>query len=212
LNRKVVTRITDIVLHEDLQKYRSLAISQGASDCKIIPTSSIILDERVLAKCFAPTCSSYGTCANCPPHTISIDDVRKLIGKYNYGLLMILKVPSAEVAGTGNKELKNQIASGAKLFDIVSQVESQAFHNAYYLAMGFGSGSCRTALCSNNYCSVLSNRSCRYPQKARPSMEAMGIDAPGMAVNFGWDVYPTGSIIDETEIPFVNYIGLVLIC
>jgi hypothetical protein len=43
-------------------------------------------------------------------------------------------------------------------------------------------------------------------------MEAMAIDAAGMAVNFGWDIYPVTTIIDETEIPFVNYLGLVLIC
>ena len=42
----------------------------------------IIIDERVRAKCLYPKCMSYGTNAHCPPHAMDLQDVRRLVERY----------------------------------------------------------------------------------------------------------------------------------
>ncbi|MFC1913141.1 DUF2284 domain-containing protein, partial [Chloroflexota bacterium] len=64
---KVIEQVPEDRLQEDLEKYRRRAIELGATDTRIIPADSLIIDERVRAKCEYPKCKRYGMNANCPP-------------------------------------------------------------------------------------------------------------------------------------------------
>ena len=53
---------------KDLAAYRDLAIELGATDVKFIGKEDVIIDEKVIARCYSPRCGYYGTNLNCPPH------------------------------------------------------------------------------------------------------------------------------------------------
>jgi len=42
-----------------MTKFRDLVIELGATDAKIIGTDKVIIDERVIARCYSPRCSYY---------------------------------------------------------------------------------------------------------------------------------------------------------
>jgi len=80
-------------LQKDLLKYKQLAIELGATDAKVIRADTVVVDERVLAKCAYPRCSDYGTNANCPPYAMSTEQLRKVVKNFRYGVFIKLEVP-----------------------------------------------------------------------------------------------------------------------
>ena len=110
----------------------------------------------------------------------------------------------AQFAARGEKHNRETL-------EIAAGIESLAFRDGYYLAAGFGCGSCRGSLCDGLYCQVLDSRRCRFPLRARPSMEAVGIDVFGLAANLGWKIYPIYRSVDPEAVPCANTVGLVFI-
>ena len=88
MSRKIVERVPEKQLHQDLEKYRQRAIELGATDAKIITTDQVVIDERVLAKCTYPRCTGYGASVNCPPHAMSPDLTRKVVNNFSYGIFV----------------------------------------------------------------------------------------------------------------------------
>ena len=210
--RKVLESIPYEVLQKDLEMYREHAIALGATDAKIITADMVIIDERVRAKCMVPLCNSYGACASCPPHAMDIDTTRKLVNRFQYAIFMKLEVPSEQVAGLEAETKKLTAPSRNKMNKLVTQIESKAFSDGYYLAVGFTVGACKSAYCPEIECSALvSGQGCSHPLKARSSMEAVGMDAFKMSAKVGWDVYPIGRTTSPSDVPAGLRLGLVLI-
>jgi len=210
--RKIRDSITNEELLADLETYRHLAITQlGASDAKIIPADLVVIDERVRIKCSYPKCMFYGTNAHCPPHAMDLDDVRKAVGKYRYGIFIRLEVPAEEFAGPA--VARNSTKQGLfKTHDIVTRIESAAFYDGYHLALGFGCGPCKSVFCPTQACSALVvGNACRHPSRARGAMECAGMDVFTMAAKAGWDVYPIGGSARPSDIPCAASYGLVLV-
>ncbi|MGQ9551998.1 MAG: DUF2284 domain-containing protein [Candidatus Bathycorpusculaceae bacterium] len=210
LIKRIDLEIPEDKLNKDLEKYRQEAISLGATDSKIITTEFIPVDDRVALKCKVPICFGYGTSVNCPPHTISPSELLELIKKYKNAIFFRLEV-KPEVIVRSRETILERASAYKKVFDIVSAIESMAFYDGYYLAMGFAAGSCKSTYCYNVECSALKGERCRNELKVRPSMEAVGIDAYKLATSVGWDVYPIGSDCDPRDIPKGSLMGLVLV-
>jgi len=66
-------------LKRDLARYCRLAIEQGANDALFVPAREVPIDDRVALKCRIPKCFGYGTCANCPPYSLTPDETRKMV-------------------------------------------------------------------------------------------------------------------------------------
>jgi predicted metal-binding protein len=98
-----------------------------------------------------------------------------------------------------------------KTDEIVAKVESAAFADGYHLAVGFGCGSCRTSFCDSLLCQMLDSGMCRFAMKARPSMEAMGIDVFALATKVGWEIYPIYKGIDPESVPCALSVGIVFV-
>lgn len=210
--RLVTADVSDKVLKKDLERYRKQAIEMGAADAKVIPADMVMVDERVRLKCWIGRCYNYGQSANCPPHTPEPDFMRHAFRSYQWAIVFRQDIqPSTdfsliEKAGKEEGERHNR-----QNLDIASTIESLAFRDGYYLAAGFGSGSCKGSLCAGQYCQALDSRRCRFPLRARPSMEAVGIDVFGLAAKVGWQMYPVYRSIDPEAVPCANTVGLVFI-
>jgi len=212
MSRKIVEKVPDEVLQRDLEKYRRRAIELGATDVKIITTDMILIDERVRAKCINPKCGSYGTNANCPPYAMDLEQVRKIVNNFHYGIFTIIQTPSKVMAGHSDEDVRERNRARIKNHEMISKIEAEAFYDGYHLALGLADGPCKLIFCPNNECSALvPGQSCRHSLRARFSMEGVGMDAYTMAARVGWDIYPIGRATSPSDVPHGTVLGLVLI-
>jgi predicted metal-binding protein len=209
--RKIKVEVQEDLLQSDLKKYRQRALELGSTGARVITTDDVIFDERVVAKCVYPKCVAYGTNANCPPYAMEMDQVRKIVDRFRYGIFINVRVPSHDIAGKKITK-KSRTPYQKKLAEIVSKIESEAFYDGYHLAVGFGSGSCKRLFCPETDCvALIPGKPCVHPYKARSAMEAVGMDAFTMATKFGWEIYPIGHSTSPEEVPHGLLLGLVLI-
>lgn len=208
--RLIPSRVSEKSLKNDLERYQAEALKLGASDTRVIPADMVELDERVRLKCLVGRCYNYGQSANCPPHTPEPEFMRKALRRYQWAVLFRAEVPPEIFANfkeyDGEGEKYNR-----KLLAISNQIESLAFRDGYYLAMGFGCGSCKGSLCDGMYCQVLDSGRCRFMLRARPSMEAVGIDVFGLAAKVGWKSYPIYRSVNPELVPCASTTGIVFV-
>ncbi|MCE5334227.1 MAG: DUF2284 domain-containing protein [Desulfobacteraceae bacterium] len=209
--RKITPDMYDSLLREDLERYRTKAIDLGASRAKIVRVEDIPVDERVILKCQVPRCFGYGAGAQCPPHTLKPAELRELLKKYRFAVFFIMNVPP-EVIVRDKETIKERVAAYQQLYKIVSEVESAAFYDGHYLAVGFAAGSCRHTYCGQQKdCQALRGERCRFSLLSRPSMEAVGIDVYRMVAQADWDIYPIGSGAQPADIPKGTLAGIVIV-
>lgn len=222
-NPRRIKKFTEAEILEDMEKYRKGALEMGASGAAVLGGEQVHVDSRVRIKCCLPKCPEYGSSAHCPPHTLEPEKVRELVGAFRHALLIKVEVPAEIIAGEGdvkispegqiipNPTLNTLLKSYRKVNEIVTLVESQAFYDGHYLATAFAAGSCHAALCNFQNCQVLENQPCRFPLKARSSMEGSSMDVFKMAAEAGWDIYPLGMDCKPADVPHGTLVGLVLI-
>lgn len=208
---KINLEISEDTLKKKLEDYKEKAIELGASKAKIIKTEDILVDERVTLKCQVPRCFGYGVSAHCPPNTLKPADLRMHLTKYKWAIFFIIDFPS-EVIVRDNSTIKERVAAYQKVFKIVSEIESVAFYDGYYLAFGFAAGTCRHIFCGlEKNCLAMEGQRCRFSLIARPSMEAVGIDVFKMVAQAGWEIYPIGSNAEAIEVPKGTLAGLIIV-
>lgn len=211
MTQKIEEQVPNERLQGDLENYRKKALELGAADAKIITSDMIIIDERVRAKCLNPKCPSYGTNANCPPYAMNLDETRRIVSNFHFGIFTMIRTPFEVMAGQSKADQNARIRARMKSHEMISKLESQAFYDGYHLALGLADGPCKNVFCPNKECSALTpGQGCRHPLKSRPSMEAVGINAYGMAAAAGWDIYPIGRNTPD-ERPVGTILGLVLV-
>ena len=197
-------------LADDAQRYVQTALEQGAGAAAVVPAAALAIDERVALKCSVPKCFGYNTCANCPPHSPSPEQMRVVLARYQTSVVFRVEVP-ASVIVRDRQTIDERVAAYKKTCLLVNALESAAFYDGHYLATGFAAGSCKSTFCHNLPCAVLAGEKCRHNLIARPSMEAVGIDCFAVAYSLGWTMYPVGSSATADEVPAASLMGLVLI-
>ncbi len=153
----------------------------GVIDVKIISPSSVETAAWVRLKCQFG-CDGYGQCLVCPPFTPTPEQMRKVLDAYHRGILIHF-TPQADVKG------------------VVVDLEREIFLAGAWKALGLGAGPCY--LCSE--CSLKQGQ-CRHAERARPAMEACGIDVFTTVRRAG---FPIEVVRNKKQCP--NYYGLVLV-
>ncbi|MFA6357292.1 MAG: DUF2284 domain-containing protein [Candidatus Omnitrophota bacterium] len=159
-------------------KYIKLAKEMGFSGAKVIPVKTIAVAEWVRFKCQFG-CDGFGQSLTCPPYSPTPDLTRKILSFYEQALL---------VHGDGYTDVH----------DLIPKLEKEIFLDGYFKALGMGAGPCQ--LCAK--CA----KTCRHPDKTRPSMEACGIDVFTTVRSNGFSVK-----VLKTQEGRGNYYGVVLI-
>jgi predicted metal-binding protein len=153
----------------------------GVIDACIISPSEVEIAAWVRLKC-QYGCEGYGQCLVCPPFTPSPEQMRKVLDAYHRAILIRFE-PKAEVKS------------------IVAELERSIFLSGAWKAFGLGAGPCY--FCKS--CPVEDGQ-CRYPERARPSMEACGIDVFSSVRKAG---FPIEVVRTTRQCP--NYYGLILV-
>ena len=208
--RAISTQVSEETLKADLEGYRHQALEFGASDAKVIPAQWVQVDERVRLKCATPPCPNYGRCANCPPYTPEPEFMRKALGRFKWAVLFKIDVSPEDFA-----DIRRYYPHGQeyqrKTDEIAAKVEVSAFSNGYRFAVGYGAGGCRDTLCNGGLCQMLDSGRCPHILRARPSMEAVGIDACDLINKVGWEIYPIYRTMEPKTCPSAISVGIVFI-
>ncbi len=209
--RLICRQVTEETLKKDLENYRQQALELGASQAEVIPTQWVPVDERVRLKCLVPRCHNYGQCAYCPPSTPEPEFMRQAFSRFHWAVLFKSDVVPVEDYADVTRLSPHGAKHDRKTMEIAAKIEITAFTDGYYLAMGFSCGSCRDSLCGSMLCQVLDSGRCRFLLKARPSMEAVGIDVYGLVAKVGWEIYPIYNGVDPGLVPCASSVGIVFI-
>lgn len=167
-------------------EYVKKAMKLGADHAKIIKTSTVVTAPWVFWKC-KYGCRGFNSSLCCPPHTPDHRQTRDLLDSYETALLVHV---------SADPENENPV----NLTDIVTTIERDLFLEGYYKVFGMGAGSC--GFCGEK-CSF---RVCREPTKARPLLEACGVDVYGTVRNNGLKV----NVLKDVSCT-MNLFGLILI-
>lgn len=210
--RRIIPEIDRKRAEDDVERYARLAIEFGADDARVIPAAHVVIDERARMKCRVPRCPFWERSSYCSTSAPSPEEMRAILAKYEQAVLIKHDVYPVEDYADRKRSREMSIQHHRKLAEVVGKIEGFAFHEGYYFAMGFASGSCRKNLCGGKDCQVLSGGDCRFPLIARPSMEVVGIDAFWLAASVGWEVYAIGlNQVDPKDVPCAVTLGLVLV-
>jgi predicted metal-binding protein len=161
---------------EDQDKITALiqtAMDAGAVEALYIDAKDVVVDDRVRIKCLVPLCRHYGDLV-CPPNVPTPDEFRKFLRLYRYAVILSTeyinppKPSSLEDSEEVSKEIRKK---SYDLSEILLKMEAVALQKGYRFAAGFTGGSC-------HYCDscVKTGKECKTPYRARPSMEAVGVD------------------------------------
>ena len=156
-----------------------LAEAKGAMAAQIVSPSDVLTAEWARWKCRFG-CDCYDRCLVCPPHTPTPSETRRMLDGYSRAVLF--EGPDGEVK------------------TIAFELERELFLSGYYKSFGLGAGPC--TLCEA--CAM--EEGCRHAERARPAMEAVGIDVFATAHNHGFDI---DVVVDRADPQ--HYFGLVLV-
>lgn len=139
----------------------NICLEMNALEAKFIDVGTITISNWVRHKC-QYSCKDYGKTYCCPPHSPTPDDTKKIISDYTIGLLI-------------------HFGGDVRVTKAIVEIENRIFLNNLYKVIGFGAGPC-------SLCKKCSEAGCRFPEKARPSMEACGIDVYKTARENGFPI------------------------
>jgi predicted metal-binding protein len=166
---------------DSLKKYCDAAKQGGVTDAAVISPESVVTAPWVRLKCQFG-CGGYDNGYCCPPHTPTCEETRKILDAYRRAILFHIEAPASR---TREKKLRD---ARRMLLDL----EDEIFRDGYYKAFVFLAGPCD--LCKT--CGKISGNPCYNGYRARPSMEACGIDVFQTARNNGFVIETLRS---ETE-------------
>ena len=159
-----------------------------------IKLEDIIFDPKVQSYCESPNfkCPSFGHSWACPPEAPYLEEE---VSKFNRLFLIYYKLDinhqirneKAKTPELSEKEIRDKLFTNNFLRDNLEQ-EIYLFLDNYQAnyeeKLILWDGFCR--ICYNNIdkgCTYDSGKPCRYPEKKRYSMEAVGIDVTTMTRN-----------------------------
>jgi len=176
----------------DLKKYLKLEVPGVPVAARVVDPASVVTAPWVAFKCL------YG-CNDqtwmCPPYSPDFKRTREVLDSYRRGILFHFPV-RPEVS---------TILLGKVRKDAILKLESEIFKDGYYKAYTFASGPCLVCLSPaeaeragkekrkpRDWCGrkTGANSECIQRDKARPSMEACGIDVYATARNNGFPIAP----------------------
>lgn len=176
----ILATVPALMASEDIvKKLQKLAIEKGASSTKVIAVKDVFVEDWVRQKC-EYGCDGYARHFTCPPYSPTPEETRSRLKGYNRALL----VEFTEIEETEGRREPNEV---------MFELEREAFLNGFYKAFSYGAGPC--GICETCPAEEAENPSkygkkeCKNQERARPAMEACGIDVFQTARKAGYDIH-----------------------
>jgi len=185
---------------------RAKALELGASGAEAIEPASIPVQDEIIKLCEPPRCEGYGKSVNCPPHAMKPAEARRWIRTF-WGAVLFKIDTSPEILLS-----EERIEVFRRIYDMASRLEAFARDRGYRHAKGLAAGSCKAVFCKGLPCQALEEGGiCRFPEVARPSMEALGINVFKVVEKAGWEIHHMGRDSNPKEVPSAMLAGMVLV-
>ena len=147
---------------------RSFIASTGVQTCIHFQPKLLNPEERIRELCRVDRCGNYRKHYMCPPYVGSLDDIRKRLKPYNNAVLLqyqqILDIKN-DREGLRNSKL----AFHEMVLNAESHVKSETGATTVWGMIGGDCTLCRT-------CLARIDEPCPFPQRARTSLESIGVD------------------------------------
>ncbi len=166
-----------MTIEEALRDFAENAVVDGMTVCEytFVPPAEVPFSAEVRAACAENLCGQYGTCHTCPPGCGEWDVLASKYRAYRGAFLYTtLHKPKgacdfSEMLRSGNDHRR------------VDDALIDALHDAGFRDFVLsGAGSC--PVCKK---CTYPDAPCRFPDKARSAMEALGIDVVALAADKG---------------------------
>jgi len=142
------------------------------AEARLIDPGTVTTAEWVRMKCLYG-CPDSGTSFACPPASPTPTQTRRLLDEYAAALLLrVAADPGGDAAGQSRRLSRVALTLERELFLV-------GFHKAFAIIAG---GFCKP--CDTREC--LAAGHCLYPDHARPSITASGIDVFATSAAVGW--------------------------
>jgi len=155
----------------DLEKYCDWGKDRGATNAKIIHTSTVVTAAWVRWKC-RYGCPGYGERYTCPPDSPTPQQTREILDCYSRAILFHQEQPASP----------DRSKIGKSFLNTMIELEGELFKDGFYKAFVLLAGPCH--LCKE--CAKPKGLPCNFGGKARPCMESSGIDVFQTARNNGF--------------------------
>ncbi len=137
----------------------------------------LLPEERIREYCFQNLCGNYGKHYMCPPFIGTVEEIKSKLSRYNKAIL-IRYSEEVDVKEDKNKAKRSKIDFHKKILELENFLSQKGIES-----WGLVGGSCSFCI----ECKAITNRPCKHPHKARPSLESLGIDVQKLLDNFGLD-------------------------
>lgn len=189
-------------LEEQFKKAKILKTTaldyEDISQAILIHPRDVVLDERVRFQCSYSGCRDYGLRYMCPPFTPDIGEFKKVLSKYFMSLLVQLEGKISDLENWEPEADKYSI----RLHNIVYELEKKAFSLGFPFAAGLIGGSCK--LCQKCPAKEDPQGRCLQREKARPSLEGLGIDVLKTCENAGINITFSSNKVAFTGLILIN--------
>lgn len=156
------------------------ALGLGANAAVVVPASTLVVENRFVDLC-KEGCPSYGLSPGCPPHAMTPAEFRTMLKGYSDAVLFRVNASMDDLQGEG------RLSVASLVHDISAALERKARMLGFVRVYALAAGSCKELFCKEGSCVVLAaGEACRFPDRARPSVSAHGVDVGKLCSAVGW--------------------------
>lgn len=150
----------------------------GFDLCLEFDPALLVPEERIRAYCIENRCGSYNANHMCPPRVASLEEVEMVLQDFARGFLLQYS-RRMDVANDREGAIRTKL----EFQRLILRLERRLWKGGATGAWGLIGGDC--GLCRT--CTAIKDKPCRHPERARTSLEAIGVDVIGLLEKLGLD-------------------------
>ena len=143
----------------------------GFDQCLEFAPTLLVPEQRIRDYCVENRCGSYNVNHMCPPRIGSLHDIAARLDKFGQGMLLRYSRP-LDVAN----DREGVTSTKLEFHRLILRLERRLKKRGVTPVWGLIGGNCE--LCQ--VCTAGEGKLCRHPEKARTSLEAIGVDVVGL--------------------------------
>ena len=150
----------------------------GFDQCLEFAPTLLVPEQRIRDYCVENRCGSYNVNHMCPPRIGSLHDIAARLDKFGQGMLLRYSRP-LDVAN----DREGVTSTKLEFHRLILRLERRVKKRGAIQLWGLIGGNCE--LC--RICTAVEDKPCRHPERARTSLEAIGVDVVGLLERLGLD-------------------------
>ncbi len=150
----------------------------GFDLCLGFDPALLVPEDRIRGYCMENRCGSYNANHMCPPRVGSLGEVAARLQGFPEGVLLQYS-RRMDVANDREGVIRTKLEFHRLILRLERRLKKRGVNQVWGL-IGGNCELCRT-------CTAVEDKPCRHPEKARTSLEAIGVDVVGLLERLGLD-------------------------